>query len=96
MTRHAALTPDPGPRKDAGRPEGTDGITCECACDCCSEVARLREENAMLRAAAHAFGDLAERLNLRLQGGRTAAATSPNPPSRGNIVEVPLPGKERR
>lgn len=96
MSRHAAFQPDPGVRRDRTGGEGTDGDRCSSACECCSEVGRLREENAMLRAAAQAFGDLAERLNLRLQGGRTTAPPSPNPPSRGNIVEVTLPVKKRR
>ena len=71
MSRHAALTPDRGAHRHVSRGDGSDETACSGACECCSEVARLREENAMLRAAAQAFGDLAERLNLRLQGGRT-------------------------
>jgi hypothetical protein len=85
VTRHAAFTPDPDPRKD-----------CTGACECCSENARLREENAMLRAAAQAFGDLAERLNIRLQAGRTPTAPSTNHTSRANLTEVTSPLKDRR
>jgi hypothetical protein len=50
----------------------------------------------MLRAAAHAFGDLAERLNVRLKAMRNAAPASPGSPSRGNGAEAASPVKERR
>jgi hypothetical protein len=38
-----------------------------------TEVARLREENALLRRAALTFGGLAERLHTELQRERQAA-----------------------
>jgi anti-sigma factor RsiW len=37
---------------------------------CREELARLREENALLRRAADTFGQLAERLDLALQEER--------------------------
>jgi hypothetical protein len=46
---------------------------CQCPKDCCSEVARLREDNAALRKSAETFGALAERLNIELQRERNAA-----------------------
>lgn len=88
MSRHAASTPDRVVRDDGPHAEGQEAIACSGSCECCSEVARLREENAMLRAAAHAFGDLAERLNIRLQAMRNAAAASPGSPSRGSGAQV--------
>ena len=40
-------------------------------CHCCSEeLARLREENALLRRAADTFGQLAERLDVALKEER--------------------------
>ena len=44
------------------------------------EIAQLREENALLRRAALAFGSLAERLNEALQaerGSKSANRTQP-------------------
>jgi len=38
-----------------------------------TELARLREENALLRRAALTFGGLAERLNIELQKQRQTA-----------------------
>ena len=87
MSRHAALSSGRVVRDDGPSGDGREGNACSGSCECCSEVARLREENAMLRAAAHAFGDLAERLNVRLQGMRPAAAASPGSPSGANGVE---------
>lgn len=52
----------------AGPPGATE--TCACPRGCCTELARLREENALLRASAQTFGDLAERLNARLDDRR--------------------------
>ncbi len=49
---------------------------CQCPRDCCSEVTRLREDNAALRKSAEAFGALAERLNKELQRERNAAESA--------------------
>jgi hypothetical protein len=42
--------------------------------DCLETVQRLEEENIHLRRAAGEFGQLAERLNVRLREERRAAA----------------------
>jgi hypothetical protein len=40
-------------------------------CQCCrEELARLREENVLLRRAADSFGQLAERLDIALKEER--------------------------
>ena len=49
---------------------------CQSRKDCCSEVARLREDNAALRKSAETFGALAERLNIELKRERNAARAS--------------------
>ncbi len=42
-------------------------------CQCCrEELARLREENSLLRRAADTFGQLAERLDVALKEERRA------------------------
>lgn len=50
---------------------------CRCPEDCCSELARLREENLALRLSAETFGDLAERLNDRLRERKAVAPGVP-------------------
>lgn len=45
------------------------------------ELAQLREENALLRRAALAFGSLAERLNQALQAERGSKQAKPTRPT---------------
>lgn len=45
-------------------------------CHCCKdELARLREENLLLRRAADTFGQLAERLDIALREERRTGRT---------------------
>jgi len=55
---------------------------------CREEVHVLSEENAALRSANEAFGDLAERLNLQLHHERRTR--------RGDRREIPRPTPDRR
>ena len=56
------------------------------------ELALLREENEYLRAAAHAFGELAERLANELRQLRAQSDARPRKPARSRRAPARLNG----
>ena len=61
-------------------------MSCGCDTTCHEELARIREENAALRASARTFGDLAERLNAELKRERLLLTMIINAMSQGQTV----------